>query len=144
MFENFKETEIFNLLPHKGVSRFVKEILELSEERIVCTGRIPSDSPYLDNGRVPTYVALEIAAQASVLLERRRIRDRGYSDLENIKYLVSARKLVCLCNNFSPEELVMVFVNKIGSAPPINIFEFFTYLQNNKILNGEFTTYSFS
>jgi predicted hotdog family 3-hydroxylacyl-ACP dehydratase len=52
-------------LPHRGRAHLLHRIVESSAAGMTAVGRFPPDSPLAHDGRVPTYVAVEPAAQTA-------------------------------------------------------------------------------
>ena len=52
-------------LPHRHPAHLVTEIHESSEESLSCTGMFPQDHPMVVDGRLPTFLGIEPAAQAA-------------------------------------------------------------------------------
>ena len=72
-------------LPHLGAARFVDEAVSVSNGEVLCHGRVPANSPYLDGDVVPSFVALEVAAQVAsgvVAVEQLRAQVAPRSKLE--------------------------------------------------------------
>lgn len=57
-------------LPHGEAARFAVAALEVADEKARCLARVPTDSPFRRGSRVPSIVALEMAAQSVAALGR--------------------------------------------------------------------------
>ena len=63
-FEAFEDAAL-RYLPHSGSAHLVPRVLHADAESMLCIGRFPRSSPLVEDGRVPTYLAVEPAAQAA-------------------------------------------------------------------------------
>lgn len=55
------------LLPHREPMLMISDIMEMNQESIICCSHIQQNNPFLEEGMLPTYVGLELVAQASGL-----------------------------------------------------------------------------
>jgi predicted hotdog family 3-hydroxylacyl-ACP dehydratase len=79
------------LLPHRPPMRWLRSIVDESDEGIVCTASIPRTCALAATGNVPAVAAVEAAAQGAALWEAlRRSRIAG-ERVQRTGYLVSMR-----------------------------------------------------
>ena len=65
---HLKHAEIEGLLPHQGAMCLLDTVTAWDPENIYCSAAAPAAThPLLRNGRVPTIIAIEYAAQATAL-----------------------------------------------------------------------------
>jgi len=58
---------IADLLPHREPMLMISNVLKVSEEGISCCSNIEKNNPFLEQKLLPSFVALELVAQASGL-----------------------------------------------------------------------------
>jgi predicted hotdog family 3-hydroxylacyl-ACP dehydratase len=128
------------LIPHREPARFVTDIVSIGRGTIVCDGRIPRDSPYVEEGRVPSHVALEFAGQAAAVLESIG-RATPESDPEpRIGYLVRARNVVLSCPDLPAGAQLRAHLAEDGAAFPLTIYDVRVELGDREILTASITT----
>ena len=159
---------LISRLPHSGAALFIRSIRELDEDRIVCAATVGAESPFNDCGHVPSFVALEIAAQAAALLEVGRLAamedEGGQRQLEvNTQpssaswgsnpvpsggvirpltgYLARVRGLRMSCDDFSAGDEVIAEVRRLSAVSNLAIYECQVATGGNDILLGQFTTF---
>ncbi len=82
------------LLPHRAPMRLVEGIVARLPDGIVCRARLPEGCPLAGDGEAPTYVAIEMAAQAAAVLEALARSEGGEAPSPRVGYLVSVRDAI--------------------------------------------------
>ena len=128
-----------SLLPHSGHARFVDEVLESDDHGLVCVGRIPNDSPFARDGRVPGFVLVELAAQAAAINTLVRMgKDRPRP---SVGYLVRARGLRWATSGVPAGTALTVSVQRNDSMPPLYVYRAAVTLEGAEVFGGTFSIY---
>ena len=134
-------TEILSLLPHGSEARFLDELLELTEGKVECACSIPSNSPYVLDGQVPAFVALELAAQTAAILEAvHAVQVRGKNAPE-IGYLVRVKSLKLACANFPAGRPLRARAVLDVTVPPLSLYDVRVRLDEREILSGSISLF---
>jgi predicted hotdog family 3-hydroxylacyl-ACP dehydratase len=59
--------DLLDLIPHRPPARMVDAVLEIGDRSIVCSGSVPTASPFAASGEAVLLGALEMAAQAAAI-----------------------------------------------------------------------------
>jgi predicted hotdog family 3-hydroxylacyl-ACP dehydratase len=111
-------------VPHRGRAILVEDVLALLEDGIECRGRVLPDAALARDGRVPSFVALEMAAQAAAVLEALRRRGRaGTATGPQNGYLVSLRGVVMERSEIPVGEPLTVSLKSSGQAGGLGLYE---------------------
>jgi predicted hotdog family 3-hydroxylacyl-ACP dehydratase len=101
-------------LPHTGVARFLVAVLESGEEKAVCLARVPDGSPFVTEGRVPSFVLLDVAAQAAAAVGAAA----PDSSASKAAYLVGAKNVLLAPGGFrAGADLTVTVRRETGSGP---------------------------
>lgn len=125
-------------LAHGAEARFVHQVLALGEHDIVCRGRIPQDCPALTRGVAPTWVAIELAAQAAGLLPAAREEP---STVPRVGYLVRVRDARWTRPTVPAEADLIARVERVGGAGPLALFRARIELDGAQIASASLGTY---
>jgi len=129
-----------SLVPHGEPARFVTEIVRIGQGTIVCDGRIPHDSPFVEEGRVPSYLALEFAGQAAAVLESiSRVGPESEPE-PRIGYLVRARDVVLSCGDLPAGAPIRASLTEEGAAFPLTMYGVRVEMGGQEILTASITT----
>ena len=128
-------------LPHAGPARLIEDVRSIEDHCIETVGAIPARSAWVDRGRVPAYVALELAAQSAAVFE---IADgpegEGSAPAEH-GYIVRVRDLRCLRTDFPSDAALRASIRLEGSAAPLAMYRFEASANGEPIAAGTFSTY---
>lgn len=110
-----------DLLPHRAPALLLAECLELTARGARCRGRVPLEHPAAKDGRAPTVLGLEMAAQAAGLVSL----PGESADGPRSGYLVSLRDVEL----HTPDGLAcntdyLVEVELEGASTRIGLFRF--------------------
>ena len=109
------------LIPHRGPARLVQAILESPGPDVaVCAGRVPADSAFVAEGRVPAVVLLEMAAQAAAVLQALAAPPAGGS---RPGYLVAIRAATFRVDDVAADARLIATVRRTGQAGPLATFD---------------------
>ena len=114
--------EIETLVPHRGPALFVERVVQWNADSIECVGRIPPDSACVSEGFAPSFVALELAAQAAAALEALLRRRSGQAG-PLAGYLVGVKEARFQVLRLGAGDELKARVRLIDSAPPLATYE---------------------
>ena len=115
---------VASLVPHRGRALLVEDVVALLEDGIECRGRVPKDAALARDGRVPSFVALELAAQAAAVLEALRRRGGGEAATgPRTGYLVSLRGVVMERSEIPVDTPLSVSLKSSGEAGGLGLYE---------------------
>ena len=130
-------------MPHRGRAILVEGVLALPEDGIECRGRIPEDAALARDGRVPSFVALELAAQAAAVLEALRRRGRREATTgARIGYLVSLRGVVMQRAEIPVGAPLTVSLKSSGQAGGLGHYEAVVVCEGLVCVRGVVGTFS--
>ena len=110
------------LLPHSGPARLLTQVLEVDGNEARCLGRVPLDSPFVEDGHAPSYLGLELGAQAAAVLEALAQRGAAGASGPRIGYLVGVRDARLSTLAIPAGAPLEVSVRLVGSAPPLALY----------------------
>jgi 3-hydroxymyristoyl/3-hydroxydecanoyl-(acyl carrier protein) dehydratase len=125
---------VSTLIPHEPPARLLREILEASAEGLTGIAQIPADSPFVREGRAPSFLGLEAAAQGAAVLEALSRQDASGP---RIGYLVGLRNARLHTPWLPAEQPFRVTVRLTGSAAPLSMYE----VAVEEIVHGSISTY---
>ena len=105
------------VLPQSGYMVFLDEIKQIKNGEIVCSVKIPPNSPFVENGRLGSYTYIEIMAQTIAAYA-------GSNDKIELGFLLSCRKM----DIFRPfvsagDELVIKAVESLSDGAGMFVFD---------------------
>ena len=131
------------LLPHKGVALLVQKAVQIAENRVVCESLIPAASPFVSGGRAPAFLAMELAAQATLLMEIARAgAGVAVSEQRADRYLVTIRDSRFRATEIPAEHPLMARVEMEGNIPPLTVYRVWVTLDGDELARGTISTYS--
>ncbi|HSF41034.1 MAG TPA: hypothetical protein VLT87_14655 [Thermoanaerobaculia bacterium] len=130
------------LIPHAPPALLVRSVAETSPQGIVCLAAIPEDHPLAEDGRAPSYLGLEAAAQAAAVLEalERSADEAG----PRMGYLVGIRDARLRAPHLSTGRTFRVTARLHGSAPPLSMYRVTLEGAGGELLAGTISTYLYS
>jgi predicted hotdog family 3-hydroxylacyl-ACP dehydratase len=129
-----------DLIPHGGPARLLESLVERQPGSVVCQGRIPAGSPFAEGGRAPSYLALEMAAQAAAVLEALRRSGSGAAG-PRVGYLVAVREARLHLPEMEVETAFRATVREAGQAPPLGVYEFRVERDGRLYATGTLSTF---
>ncbi|HKV08957.1 MAG TPA: hypothetical protein VJ725_12515 [Thermoanaerobaculia bacterium] len=130
------------LIPHAPPALLVRSVEAVSSEGISCFAVIPGDHPLARDGRVPSFLGLEAAAQAAAVLEA--LERRGEGGSPRVGYLVGIRDAVLRTPDLPVDRPFRVTARVHGSAPPLSMYQVALEGRNGELLAGTISTYLYS
>ncbi len=127
-------------LPHAGVARLVTGVLQVGADEILCEGWVPAGSPYRRGARCPSWVGIELGAQAAALLEAAACEE-ATPDGTLVGFLVRVREVRCLQPFADPEALLAVRATRLSAAPPLYVHTIEVRAGETDLLRGQISTY---
>jgi predicted hotdog family 3-hydroxylacyl-ACP dehydratase len=95
----------------------------------------------LHDGRVPSFLGIEMAAQAAAVLEALRRRGRGEPIAPQVGYLVSLRDVRFERPEMPANGTFVATVRSIGSAAPLSRYAAHVRDLDALYMSGEFSTF---
>lgn len=130
------------LIPHRGAALLVEGVDAVSAEGITCWGLVPPESPFAANGKAPSFLGLEMGAQAAALFEALRRRDDGSgSDTPRIGYLVGIRDAQ-LTLDLPIGRRLRVTARAAGGAGPLGLYRVSVEEDGVEFARGLLSTYA--
>lgn len=127
-------------LPHAGPARMLTRVLEVTPEAIVCEGTVPASSPYASRSTVPSWVGVELAAQAAALLEA-HTHEATLAGTRPTGYLVRMRDVRCARPGFPAGVVLRIRVERVSAALPLFAYSIAVVVGGVELLRGEINTY---
>jgi predicted hotdog family 3-hydroxylacyl-ACP dehydratase len=128
-----------SLLPHSGHARFVDEVVEFGNDMLVCVGRIPAENPFVQDGMVPGFVLVELAAQAAAIEALTKMGGEGRRPRAG--YLARARELNWIAGEVRTDAPLTVRVQREASVPPLYMYRATVTSDGTELLDGRFSIY---
>jgi 3-hydroxymyristoyl/3-hydroxydecanoyl-(acyl carrier protein) dehydratase len=110
-----------DLLPHTPPARLVRGVIEASEDAAVCAAEVPTDHPLVMDGRCPSFLGIEAAAQAAAVLEALGRKDGAPGP--RIGYLVGIREARFAAPSLPAGQPFEVSARLQGGAFPLSLYE---------------------
>ena len=129
--------DVVDLLPHAGAARFVTRVVERRDESITCEARIPAASPYVKEGRCPTFVLIEAAAQAAAAF----LASEPGAPPPSMGYLVRARDMTLACGEIAIDRGFEAVAERTGAAEPLHMFHIVVRDESQTLLRGSIGIY---
>lgn len=127
------------LVPHAPPALFLRSIVEVDPEGIVCAVEIPSRHPLAEGGRIPSFAGLEAAAQAAALLEA--LGRKGEGGGPRIGYLVGIRDARFHAPFLPTDRPLRAEARLHGSVPPLSMYRVSIQGAGGEIAAGMISTY---
>ena len=109
------------LIPQRGPARLVQTLIEDPRpDVLVCGGRIPADSAFAADGRVPAVVVLELAAQAAAV---EQALAEGAEGAVRPGYLVAVRAATLRADDVAVNVRLVATVRRTGQAGPLATYD---------------------
>jgi predicted hotdog family 3-hydroxylacyl-ACP dehydratase len=111
-----------DFIPHRGPARLVHTILESPRpDVVVCAGRVPADSAFVSEGRVPAVVLLEMAAQAAAVQQALAATAGGAPARPG--YLVGIREASLNADDVAAGVRLTATVRRTGQLGPLATYD---------------------
>ncbi len=126
-------------VPHAPPALLVESLLARGPAGARACGLVPAVSAFAVGAVAPSYLGLEIAAQAAALVEALG-RERGKGG-PRVGYLVAIRQARCYARTLPVGVPLDVFVLPAGSAPPLSIYEIRVEREGRLLVSGTISTW---
>jgi predicted hotdog family 3-hydroxylacyl-ACP dehydratase len=128
------------LIPHRGPALLLGAVVEAADDRLVASAAVPHGSAFAAQGLAPSFVALEVAAQAAAAFEALRRRRAGGDPEPRVGYLVGARDVV-LQTGLPVAFPLQVTIRLDAALPPLSTYLFEVVAGGAVAANGTISTY---
>ncbi|MCA8957982.1 MAG: hypothetical protein KDC87_18045 [Planctomycetes bacterium] len=135
------EDAALRYLPHGGSAHLVPRVIDYGRDVMVCIGRFPADSPLVDDGRVPTFLAVEPAAQAAATHLALRAVEDGLAIEQLTGFLTGVRQMTMTRQWLPAEADLVIKVTLRSGARGFHRFDFEVALDGAPVCLGELTTF---
>jgi len=128
-------------LPHRPPALLVTEILSVKEGGSVCLARVPVDSPFVlaASETFPTYLALEMGAQAAAACEALQRASEGEPRAGFVVRVNEARFHRAV---LPVDADYRVTTSLVRAAPPLRVWRVRVELEEDTVAEGELVTYA--
>ena len=133
--------DLHELLPLRGHSLLLTDVVAADETRARCTARVPGTSPFAADGSVPAFVCTEIAAQAAGAHGSILQQTAGDFRMPRAGYLVVVRDARFLRAAFAADSELDVAVEVDGAAPPLSLYTFSVRDADGVVAEGSLSTF---
>jgi predicted hotdog family 3-hydroxylacyl-ACP dehydratase len=129
------------LLPHRGPALLIEAVDALSADGITCWGLVPSESPFAADGWAPSFLGLEMGAQAAALFEALRREHQANDAAPRLGYLVGIRHAQ-LAADLPVGRRLRVTVRPAGGAGPLGVYDVSVGEDGVEFARGSLSTYA--
>jgi predicted hotdog family 3-hydroxylacyl-ACP dehydratase len=129
------------LIPHRPPMLFVEGIVGVADDGATCLGRVPRECALVAGGSVPTFVALEAAAQTAAVWEALRRSQGSGPAAARLGYLVSLRDVVLHRGMIPAEADLIATVRLAAEAAPLTTYAVDVSVEGEIALRGTIGTY---
>jgi predicted hotdog family 3-hydroxylacyl-ACP dehydratase len=129
------------MLPHTGTARLLTDVLRSGPGFIEATGRVPAAHPLVAGGRAPSFLGLELGAQAAAALEALERAAAGGDRALRIGYLVRVREADFASPSLPVDTPLHVKVLLTGAAAPLAIYRIGVSVAGVESLRATLSTY---
>ena len=115
--------DVAELLPHTGIARLLTKILRWDEFSIEVTALIPVRHPFVTGNTAPSFLAIELGAQAAACMEALGRRKSGarYGNAMNGS-LVRVREATVYQDTLPTDKPILVRAKLEATAHPLAIY----------------------
>ena len=132
---------LHDLIPHRPPMLFVDRILGEADDGATCVGRVPAACALVQGGRVPGFVALELAAQTAAVWEAlRRQRETGGPSVRT-GYLVSLKDVVLYRRTIEADAELIASVRLEAAMAELTTYAVDVAVEGGLLLQGTIGTY---
>lgn len=133
--------DAIRFLPHSGPSLLVTKTLEMSADHMVCLARFPSKNALVSDGCVPSYAAVEPAAQTAAVHQALVAISNGVALEELSGFLTSLKRLAIHQPTLPADTDLTVKVMPRGHIRGLSKYTFEVSLGNVLACEGEFSSF---
>jgi predicted hotdog family 3-hydroxylacyl-ACP dehydratase len=135
--------DVSELVPHTGVARFLTHIRSVTSSAIEATGRVPTGHALSTDGLAPSFLAIELGAQAAAAMEAlaRRTAPES-SDGPARGSIVRIRDARFVEATFPVDAPIHIRVDLVGSAPPLAMYSLKARVGDRTLVEASFSTHA--
>lgn len=130
------------LLPHSGVARLLTAVSSCRDGIIEAHGTIPAGHPLCVDGKAPTYLGVELGAQAAAAMEALDRVDASGMASPRVGHLVRVRDAALFASHLPVDTPLLVTAILRGSAPPVAIYDIEVSASGHALMRAEISTHS--
>jgi len=131
-----------DLVPHTGVARLLTEIVFEGPGIIDALGEIPAAYPLLMDGRAPSFLGIELGAQAAAALGTLQWVAENGERGARVGYLVRIREAEFLAPELPVATPLRVTARLEGSLPPLALHRVSISVGGVDVVRALLSTYS--
>ena len=128
-----------SLLPHGPPALLLQAVSEVAEDGIVAVAEVPPSHPLVVEGRFPSFLALEAAAQGAAALEA--LSRHGASSGPRIGYLVGIRDARYVLPSLPAGRPLRVSARLTGGAFPLSVYAVTIGEMGSEVAAGTLSTF---
>ncbi len=130
---------IEELVPHRAPMLLLDRIEDDGDRTTTCGLTIREDSSFVENGAVPSYLALEYMAQA--VAAHAGLRDVRKGQPVSIGYLIGARNVEFLVDEFRVGDQLRIIVSDVWCDGELGQFEVQIESGNRRVAGAQLNVY---
>ncbi len=130
---------IEELVPHRAPMLLLDRIEDDGDRTTTCGLTIREDSSFVENGAVPSYLALEYMAQA--VAAHAGLRDVRKGQPVSIGYLIGARNVEFLVDEFRVGDQLRIIVSHVWWDGKLGQFEVHIESGNRRVAGAQLNVY---
>ena len=129
------------LIPHRPPMRFLTELLDETQEGLICEAHVPAACALVREDGVRALVALEAAAQSAAAWEALQRRRQGGTVGPRVGYLVALRDVALFADRICADEPLICSVQQESVALPLSYYRVAVSSKDKPILGGTIVTF---
>jgi predicted hotdog family 3-hydroxylacyl-ACP dehydratase len=130
---------IEELVPHRAPMLLLDRVEDDGDRTTTCGLTIREDSSFVENGAVPSYLALEYMAQA--VAAHAGLRDVRKGQPVSIGYLIGARNVEFLVDEFRVGDQLRIIVSHVWCDGELGQFEVRIESGNRRVAGAQLNVY---
>ncbi len=133
----------FDYLPHRAPALLITEVLDASASGSVCLARVPAGSPFLDAGRFPAFLALEMGAQGAAAGEASLASESGSDGTSpQAGFVVRIARARFASPDLPADGDYRVVTALLRAAPPLRTWSCRVELTGEVVAEAEISTFA--
>ncbi len=129
-------------IPHRLTAQLLTRVLHHSAGHIEAIGQVPAKHPLVTPLGAPSYMGLELGAQAAAALEGLLRIDEAKEAIPRIGHLVRVREATFSRSHLPIDTPLEVTAELDGAAPPLAIYRISVRLDGEECVTGILSTHS--
>lgn len=129
------------LLPHSGPALWIERVVAWSRETLNCVGRIPEAHAAVNGGEAPSFVVVELGAQAAALHEALLAEGPAREAATRPGYLVRVRGLELDRPTVAAGAPLEARVRSDGGAGPLALYRLEVLAGGSPVARGRIATW---